>query len=102
MANRLEFQSANFATEFDLLLTSKREADSDVHEAVAAIIGDIRGRGDAALLSLTAKFDNLDVANVSDLAVTTGEMKAALEGLDKEIRAALELAATRIHSFHEK
>ena len=55
MANRLEFQSPNFATEFDSLLASKREADSDVHDAVAAIIGDVRGKGDVALLSLTAK-----------------------------------------------
>ena len=38
MANRLEFQSANFAEEFDALLASKREVDSDVHDAVAAII----------------------------------------------------------------
>tara|TARA_B100001057_G_scaffold498720_1_gene606755 strand:+ start:1434 stop:2729 length:1296 start_codon:yes stop_codon:yes gene_type:complete len=102
MANRLEFQSENFAKEFDTLLSSKREADSDVHDTVAAILDDVRGRGDAALLSLTAKFDSLDVANVSDLAVGAGELNAALDGLNKNLRAALELAATRIHSFHEK
>ena len=45
MANRLEFQSANFAEEFDALLASKREVDSDVHDAVAAIISDVRGGG---------------------------------------------------------
>ena len=31
-----------------------------------------------------------------------GELNSALDGLDKDLRAALELAATRIHSFHEK
>ncbi len=102
MVNRLEFQSSNFAREFEALLASKRESDDDVHDAVTAIIGDVRGRGDAALLSLTAKFDKLDVANVTDLAVSKGEMNAALDGLDKDLRAALELAADRIHSFHEK
>ena len=102
MAKRLEFQSPNFAKEFDALLASKREADSDVHDAVAAIIDDVRGRGDAALLSLTAKFDNLVVANVSELAVSMGELNSALDGLDKDLRAALELAAARIQSFHEK
>ena len=50
MAARLEFQSANFAKEFDALLASKREANSDVNDVVAAIIDDVRGRGDAALL----------------------------------------------------
>ena len=69
MANRLEFQSANFVKEFEALLSGKREADRDVHDTVAAIIDDVRGRGDAALLSLTAKFDNFGVKNVSDLAV---------------------------------
>ena len=102
MANQLEFQSANFAREFDALLASKKEADSDVHDAVAAIIEDIQERGDVALLSLTAKFDNFGVANVSDLAVSKVELDAALDGLDKDLRVALELAADRIHSFHAK
>ena len=102
MANRLEFQSANFAKEFDALLVGKREADSDVQDTVAAIIDDVREKGDSALLALTAKFDNLDVANVSDLAVSATELNAALDGLNKDLRSALELAASRIHSFHEK
>ena len=62
MAKRLEFQSANFAMEFDALLAEQTGMDRDVHDAVAAIINDVRDRGDAALLSLTAKFDNLVVA----------------------------------------
>jgi len=32
----------------------------DVAEAVAGIIADVRARGDAALLELTAKYDRLD------------------------------------------
>ncbi len=102
MANRLEFQSANFAKDFEALLASKRESDHDVHDAVAAIVQDIRGKGDPVLLSLTAKFDNLDAANVADLAVSKAETDAALGGLDKSLRAALELAADRIRSFHER
>ena len=46
MAQRLDFHSANFAAEFDALLDSKRESDSDVHDAVASIIADIRNHGD--------------------------------------------------------
>ena len=102
MASWLEFQSANFASEFEALLASKRETNSDVHDTVAAIIEDVRGRGDAALLSLTAKFDNLEAKNVSDLAVSTVELNAALDGLGNDLRSALELAAARIRSFHEK
>ena len=102
MVKRLDFQSTNFNKDFDELLTSKRESDSDVHDAVASIISDIRDRGDAALLALTLEFDNLDCKKVSDLAVSQSEMATALNSLDKDLRAALELAAERICTFHEK
>jgi histidinol dehydrogenase len=102
MARRLDFHSANFAADFGALLDSKRESDSDVHDAVALIIADIRNYGDQALLALTAKFDNLHAEMVADLAVGQDEMAAALNGLDADLRAALELAADRIRRFHEK
>ncbi|MDC1383757.1 histidinol dehydrogenase [Candidatus Puniceispirillum sp.] len=102
MVKRLDFQSKNFNKDLDELLTSKRELDSDVHDAVASIIADIRDRGDAALLALTLEFDNLECQKVSDLAVSQSEMVAALNALDKDLRAALELAAERIFTFHEK
>ena len=102
MARRLDFNSANFAADFGALLDSKRGSDSDVHDAVASIIADIRNHGDQALLALTAKFDNLHVETAADLSVSQGEMATALDGLDADLRAALELAADRIRSFHEK
>ncbi|MDB9890214.1 histidinol dehydrogenase [Alphaproteobacteria bacterium] len=102
MARRLDFHSANFAADFEALLDSKRESDSDINDAVASIIADIRNHGDQALLALTAKFDNLHAETVADLAIDQDEMAAALNGLDAELRAALELAANRIRNFHEK
>ena len=102
MARRLDFHSANFAADFDALLDSKRESDSDINDVVASITADIRNHGDQALLALTAKFDNLHAETVADLAVDQDAMAAALNGLDPELRAALELAAKRIRNFHEK
>ena len=102
MARRLDFHSANFAADFEALLDSKRESDSDINDAVASITADIRNHGDQALLALTAKFDNLHAETVADLAVGQDEMVTALNGLDADLRAALELAADRIRSFHEK
>ena len=89
MARRLDFHSANFAADFDALLDSKRESDSDFLDAVASIIVDIRNHGDQALLALTAKFDNLHAETVADLAVGQAEMAAALNGLYADLRAAL-------------
>ena len=102
MARRLDFHSANFAADFEALLNSKCESDSDINDAVASITADIRNHGDQALLALTAKFDNLHAETVADLAVDQDAMAAALNGLDAKLRAALELAADRIRRFHQK
>jgi histidinol dehydrogenase len=102
MAKRLNFASADFLDAFERLLGSKREADSDVHDAVAGIIADIRGRGDDALLAYTAKYDGLAVGSVAELALSADMLQAALDALDDDLRQSLELAAARIQAFHEK
>ena len=102
MAKRLNFASADFLDAFERLLGSKREADSDVHDAVAGIIADIRGRGDDALLAFTAKYDGLAVGSVAKLALSADMLQAAFDGLDDDLRQSLELAAARIQAFHEK
>ena len=102
MAKRLNFASADFLDAFERLLGSKREVDSDVHDAVAGIIADIRGRGDDALLALTAKYDGLAVGSVAELALSADMLQAALDGLVDDLRQSLELAAARIQAFHEK
>ena len=102
MAKRLNFASADFLDAFERLLGSKREADSDVHDAVAGIIADIRGRGDDALLAFTAKYDGLAAGSVTELALSADMLQAALDALDDDLRQSLELAAARIQAFHEK
>ena len=56
MAMALDMQSADFERRFAALLAAKREASADVDAAVAAIIADVRGRGDEALAELLAPF----------------------------------------------
>jgi histidinol dehydrogenase len=102
MSRRLDYSKPDFAAGFADLLASKRESDIDVSDAVAAIIADVRGRGDAALLALTAKFDRLQSDTVGALAVGVDEMHAALNELAPALRGALEVAASRIRAFHEK
>ncbi len=101
MATRLNFASVDFSELFEHLIGRKRESGSDVRDAVAAIIADIRGHGDDALLALTAKYDGLAVGSVAELAISGDELQAALNGLDDDLRQSLELAAARIRAFHE-
>ena len=72
-----------------------------MHDTVAKIIADIRGRGDQALLAYTAKYDGLAVGSVAELVMSGDALQTALDSLDDALRQSLELAATRIQSFHE-
>ena len=70
---------------------------NDLVEAVAAIIADVRGRGDAAVRECTQRFDGY----LPDaLTVSRAEMSAALDRLDPALRAALELARDQIDAWH--
>ena len=102
MAVRLDNRQDGFEAGFVALLASKREATVDVADTVSSIIADVRARGDAALLELTAKFDGLQAAGMADLAVPRSEIDAALEGLTPALRDSLETAAARIRAFHER
>jgi histidinol dehydrogenase len=81
------------------LLAQSRETTERVDQAVAAIIADIRARGDAALLDYTARFDRLTLT-ADRLRVTAEEIDAAVATIPAELAAALDLAATRIEAFH--
>ena len=59
MPTFLNTHDADFEAGFTALLGQKREDSPDVDATVAAIIADVRARGDAAVLDLTAKFDRL-------------------------------------------
>ena len=100
MVLRLDYAQDDFDSQFEALLSSKRESDVDVSDAVNAIISDVRKNGDAAVLALTEKFDNLQAETMQALAVSTEEMHAALAALAPELRDALNVAATRIRAFH--
>ena len=97
----LDTSDANFEASFAALLSAKREDSPDVDATVAEIIADVRSRGDAALIDLTAKFDRLELS-ADKLAISEAEVTAAIAGVPAAERAALELAADRIRAYHER
>jgi len=90
-----------FEAAFTALLGAKREDAPDVDAAVAAIIADVRDRGDAAVIELTAKFDRLELTPET-LAFSEAEIEAECARLDPEVRTALDLAAERIRAYHTR
>ena len=97
---RLDTRDAGFADGFAALISTARETTAQVDDAVATIIADVRARGDAALLDLTARFDGHGATDVASLRVTAAAIDAALAGIPAELLAALDLAAARIERFH--
>jgi len=95
----LNSRDDGFEAAFAALLGAKREEAQDVDDTVAAIIADVRARGDAAVIELTARFDRLDLTPAT-LAFTAAEIDAQCARVSSEDRAALELAAERIRAYH--
>ncbi len=101
MPRRLDAKDPGFAAEFERLLEAKREASVDVGKRVAAILADVRGRGDAALIEYTKRFDRIELT-AATMRLDVGRIAGAVDECDAEAVAALRLAAERIQAFHEK
>ena len=99
---RLTTSDADFAAQLADLLAYSAEVDAEVETSVAAIVADVRARGDAAVLEYTRRFDGVDAASMAMLEVGRSELDAALRSLPTAQRTALECAAARIRSFHER
>ena len=101
MPQILNIDQADFETQFQALMSAKREDSPDVDATVTKIIADVRERGDAAVIELTSKFDRLDLAP-DTLAFSREEIMAHCATVPAEERTALELAAKRIRDYHER
>ena len=99
MPHLLSTAEPDFEARFAALLAMKRESAGDVDDAVAAIIADVRARGDAALIELTERFDRLRLTPET-LAFSAAEIEAECARVAPADRAALELAAERIRAYH--
>lgn len=101
MPQFLSTTDADFETRFAGLLSAKREDSPDVDHVVADIIADVRTRGDAAVIDLTARFDRLSLT-ADTMRFSADEIAAECAKVSVEDRAALELAAERIRAYHSR
>ena len=101
MPQFLSTTDADFETRFTAILNAKREDSPDVDDVVAGIIADVRARGDAAVLELTAKFDRLELT-ADQLRVSEVETDAEIAKVPEAERIALETAAGRIRAYHAR
>jgi histidinol dehydrogenase len=98
---RMSTADADFEARFAELRWSA-ESDASIDATVTAIIADVRRRGDAAVLEYTARFDGVQTASVAALELAPDELAAALDAITPEQRGALEAAAARVRTYHER
>ena len=72
--------------------------DVTPEQSVVRMLKEVREEGDAAV----RRYANLlDAVDLQEFQVDPKEMKQALDGISKELRASLELAAQRVTDFHQ-
>lgn len=98
---RLSSTDADFKQRLDALLAFESAQDASIEQTVAAILSDVRKRGDPAVLEYTNRFDRLSASAIAELELTQSELQKALAGLPTVQRTALEAAAARVRAYHE-
>ena len=99
---RLNSADADFATQLDALLAFEATQDEAIEGTVAAILADVKVRGDAAVIEYTQAFDGLQASSMAELEIPQQALQEALANLPGEQRQALEAAARRVRSYHQR
>ena len=99
---RLTASADDFEKQFARIVNDRRESDTDVANDVRSIIGQVRQKGDDALIDLSMRFDKHALtADLSSWRVGKDQCKAAFDMLLPDVRKALIVAAERIRAYHE-
>lgn len=99
---RLNTQDQGFDAELKALLAFETAQDDSIDLVVADILKEVKARGDAAVLEYTNRFDKTNASSLAALEIPQAELQAALTSLPVAQREALQAAADRVRSYHEK
>ena len=99
---RLSSTDTDFKARLDALLAFEGAQDESIDQTVAAILADVKVRGDAAVVEYTNRFDRSNATAMAELELSQDELQKALTGLPAVQREALEAAAARVRTYHER
>ena len=85
-------------SQWDEILSRPHLDTAQLHDTVAAILSDIRQRGDEAVREYESRFDH---AELTTLAVSDAEFAEAETLISDELKDAIRLAHANIAKFHE-
>lgn len=78
---------------------TEQTIDFKIEKTVSEIIQNVAQNGDQAVRDYERKFDNV---NLADFSIPAFQLDQALDAIDDDLRAALELAKQNITSFHKQ
>jgi histidinol dehydrogenase len=99
---RLRTRDAGFPQALEALLAWATARDEAITGTVRDIIKAVRARGDAALIEYTHRFDRRQLTSAAELEIPQARLGQSRAELAPGLRAALETAAERIRSYHER
>jgi len=97
---RLSSTQPDFDARLIALLDFASAQDPQVDATVAAILDEVKRRGDEAVIEYTRRFDHVEARSMEDLSLSPERLQGALDRLPAAQRQALEQAAERIRAFH--
>lgn len=97
MSDRLDWATLDESARCAALTRPVQTVATKTRESVAALLTDVRERGDAALRDITLRFDG---SRMERFEVGAEEFAAAEAAVSAELRTAMEQAAQRIEAFH--
>jgi len=77
-------------------------SDDKVNQIVNEILQRVRTEGDSAVVEYTNRFDGTSVNSIAELEMSAERLQKALDELPADQRKALETAAQRVQTYHER
>jgi histidinol dehydrogenase len=102
MMRRLSTHSESFDQELNDLLSFSEDDQTAIEKTVISILKEVRIEGDDAVIRHTNQFDRLTARTIADLQITADQLNEARKQLPLEQLEALENAAMRVRSYHER
>ena len=102
MITNLSSTQSDFQHKLSKLLAWNDVSNKEVINTVDNIIANIKAKGDAALIDYSIKFDGVNASSMADLTLNADTLKTAFDNLDNKEKTALQVAADRVRTYHEK
>ena len=97
----IKYSDRGFKNKFDDLINDEKKLNNKIKTTVSKILKNVSKNGDYDLNIYVKKFDKINVKNIEELFISNNTLKKAYDGLEKEQKKALNIAADRIKKFHK-